>query len=208
VQRADNIIQQIIPNLQNNEQFLLYAVAIGIWRMLNASDMPAVVDDILSAGFSPKDWGITSFRSTPYLSLQLAKRVGGKIEKLEDAFNYMKNLELISEIPDLGKLNIEDISKVKEVLKWQEICEMLSDSVIKFLGLSWFVVFILEKNNALPSYIDFSTKVVSLIKSGIESVMKIEYSNLVDNLVNSINELEKQHNISWASNIIFLPEVL
>jgi hypothetical protein len=207
IRRAEGIIQKNISTWQSNEEFISNAVAIGIWRMLKASDMPAVVDDILSVGFSPKDWGIISFCSAPYLSLELVKKVG-KIKKLEDAFNYMKKLEFISEIPDLDKLNAGNISKVKKILKWQEICETLSDSDIKFIGLSWFVIFILEKKDVLPFYINFSTKVVNLIKSCIENIMKTKYSNLVDSLINSLNVLEEQYNIQWASNIIFLPEVL
>jgi len=206
VQRAENIIQQIVSTLQNNEESLAHGIAIGIWRMLSASDMPAVIDDILSAGFSPKDWGIISLRSIPYLSIEFTKKVGN-IERLEDAFNHMKSFGFINEIPNLSKINADEASKVKEVLKWQEIWETLSETNIKFLGISWFAVFILEENDALPSYIDFSTKVVNLIKRSVESILKTEYSDLANNLTHSITALDEQH-ISWASGIIFLPEVL
>lgn len=212
VQKAKELIEQIIFNAQNAEEFLSHAIIIGIWRMLNASDMPAVVDEIISKGFSPKDWGIVSFRSVPYLSLELVKKAikseeDEDIERLKNAFTYMKKIGFINEIPNLKELDAESISKVKEVLKWQEICEILSDENIKFLGLSWFIVFTLEKNDAIPSYIDFSTKVVNLVRDCIEKIMESEYSVLVNTLTNSINLIEEQ-NIQWASDIIFLPEVL
>ena len=211
-QKAKNLIEQIIYNVRNTEEFLSHAIVIGIWRMLNASDMPAVVDEIISKGFSPKDWGIVSFRSVSYLSLELAKKATKSeededIEGLKNAFNYMKKMGFISEIPYLKKLDPESISKVKEVLKWQKIREILKDENIKFLGLSWFIVFILENNDSLPSYIDFSTKVVNLIRDGIEKIMESEYSVLVNSLKNSINLIEEQ-NIQWASDIISSPEVL
>ena len=168
--------------------------------MLNASDMPAVVDNVLSAGFSLKDWGIISLRSAPYLSLELAKKVA-EVEKLEDAFNYMKTIELISETPDLDKLDIHTVSRVKKVLRWQKICEMLNEENIKFLGLSWFVAFILEKSDALLSYIDFSAKVANIIKECITKILRAEYSNLANNLTDSLVELEEKHDIFWASGI-------
>jgi len=207
MQKADKIVQEIVSKAQEDKKFLSFAIAIGIWRMLNASDMPAVVDNILSAGFSPKDWGIISLRSTPYLSLQLAKKVA-EVEELEDAFNYMKTIGFISEIPNLNKLDIHNVSRVEEVLRWPEICEMLNEENIEFLGLSWFVVFILEENDALPSYIDFSAKVGNTIKECITKILRAEYSNLANNLTDSLMKLEEQHDISWASGIIFLPEVL
>lgn len=207
VQRAKKIIQQIISNAKKNKNFLSNAIAIGIWRMLNASDMPAAVDEILSKGFSPQDWGIISIRSASYFSVELTRKVG-RIKKLDDALNYMKTSGFINEIPNLAKLNTDEVLKVKEVLRWQKICETLSEEDVKFFSISWFVVFILEENDALPSYIDFSTKIVDLIKSGVENIMNEEYSNLADKLTTSINALEEQHGITWASNIIFLPEVL
>ena len=163
--------------------------------MLNASDMPAVVDNVLSAGFSLKDWGIISLRSAPYLSLELVKKVA-EVEKLEDAFNYMKTIGFISETPNLDKLDIHNVSRVKEVLRWQKICEILNEENIKFLGLSWFVVFILEENDALPSYVDFSAKVANIIKKCITKILRAEYSNLANDLTDSLMELEEQHNIS------------
>ncbi len=207
LQKADKIVQEIVSRAQEDKKFLSFAIAIGIWRMLNTSDMPAVVDNVLSAGFSPKDWGIISLRSAPYLSLELTKKVA-EIEKLEDAFNYMKTIGFISETLNLDKLDIHNISRVKEVLRWQKICEVLNEENIKFLGLSWFVVFILEEIDALPSYIDFSAKVANMIKECITKILRAEYSNLANNLTDSLMELEEQHNISWASGIIFLPEVL
>lgn len=210
LQKANGIVQEIVSRAQEDKKFLSFAIAIGIWRMLYTSDMPAVVDNVLSAGFSPKDWGIISLRSAPYLSLELAKKVAevDKLEELENAFNYMKTIGFINEIPDLGKSDINDVSRVKEVLRWQKICEMLNEENIKFLGLSWFVVFILEENDALPSYIDFSAKVINMIKKCITKILRAEYSDLANNLTDSMNVLEEQHNISWASGIIFLPEVL
>ena len=74
IQIANRIVQQIISNIQKDEKLLSHAIAIGIWKMLSASDMPAVVDDILSVGYSPKKWGIVSLRSAPYLSLEATKK--------------------------------------------------------------------------------------------------------------------------------------
>jgi len=210
LQKADEIVQEIVSRAQEDKKFLSFAIAIGIWRMLNTSDMPAVVDNVLSAGFSPKDWGVISLRSAPYLSLELAKKVA-EVEKLEDAFNYMKTIRFIrfiSETPNLDKLDIHNVSRVKKVLRWQKICEMLNEENIKFLGLSWFAVFILEENDALPSYIDFSAKVANIIKECITKILRADYPNLANNLTDSLMELEEQYDICWASGIIFLPEVL
>jgi len=206
MQKAKDIVRKIVLNTKENKKFLSYAIAIGIWKMLNVSDMPAVVDNILSAGFSPRDWGIVSLCSAPYLSLELVEKVT-EVDKLEVAFNYMKTIGFISKVPNLSSLDINDISRVKEVLRWHEICKILDEENIKFLGLSWFVVFILEENDALPSYIDFSAKVVNIVKNGIMEILSAEYSDLANNLIDSMRVLEEQ-NISWAAGIIFLPEVL
>jgi len=185
MQKADKIVQEIVSRAQEDKKFLSFAIAIGIWRMLNASDMPAVVDNVLSAGFSPRDWGIISLRSAPYLSLELVKKVA-EIEKLEDTFNYMKTIEFISETPNLDKLDIHNVLRVKEVLRWQKICEMLNKENIKFLGFSWFVAFILEKSDALLSYIDFSAKVANIIKECIKKILRAEYSVLANKLTDSM----------------------
>lgn len=207
IEKSKEIIQRFDEILNHNNDFLFCAVAIGLWRMLNTSDMSAIVDDILKEGFSPKDWAIASTRAVPYLSLSLAQKTGkGKIDKLEDAFQYAKKMGLIEDTPSVSDLNSVEISKIKRVLKWEEFKKDLTEENVKLLGLSWFIVFILEVNEALPSYPDFSITIVNFIKEFIEKLMNANYEDLTKNLKASITKLEQE--IGWAPNFVFLPEVI
>lgn len=180
-------------------------IAIGLWKMLNISDMPAKVDDFLREGFSPRDWVHASFRAIPSLSVSLCRKIG-EVGNLTDAFELTRGADLIENVPTLSD-EADDVERVARVLRWDEIERSLTEDDLKLLGLSWFIVFLLEENEALPSYPDFSIEVARMIEELDERIMNANYKELAESFENRIISLEDQ-DVKWASMILFLPEAV
>lgn len=206
LQKAQEIFMNVKYIINDNPDILPSIVAVGLWKMLNTSDMAVTIDEVLKEGFSPRNWAFASIHAIPTLSLNLAKKVG-KIEKLTDAFEYIKKVGLIRDYPSFSALNNDDVQKVIRVLKWDKIEKNLTEENIKFLGQSWFMVFVLKMNDALPLYADFSVKIMDLIKDSFEEIFNTNWFDSINNLKNSVASLEEQR-VTWVSNIIFLPEVV
>lgn len=201
------IVNKFKKVLNQHPTILPFIIAIGIWKMLNASDLSPIVDDVLSEGFSPADWAINSIRATPSLATSMARKVG-EITSLNEALEAVKECNLINVNSDVYQTTLDEATfqKIKNIFRWESIESTLTDENIKFLGISWFIIFMLEVNNLLP-YVEFSIEIMNLVRDCVEELTGIKWQNLTSNLEKYLIVLENQ-NISWATNIIFLPEAV
>ena len=203
--------RKIVSNFKNvlnqHPGILPFIIAIGIWKMLNASDLSPIVDDVLSEGFSPADWAINSIRATTSLATSMARKVG-EITSFDEALEAVKECNLINVNADICQTTLDEATfqKIKNIFRWESIESTLTDENIKFLGISWFIIFMLEVNNLLP-YTEFSIEIMNLIRDCVEESIGVSWQNLTSDLGNYIRVLENQ-GISWAANIIFLPEAI
>jgi len=147
VEKAKGTLNGIIELLQQFPENWKCIGAIGWWKMLESSGMPALIDDILNEGFSPEDWTIKAVRSSPELALGVARRLG-EINKLNDAINFLERFEIsIDDVSLPPPVSKEDMQRVKKILKWEDIEKELTEPVIKTLSILWFSFFVFDSAN-------------------------------------------------------------
>lgn len=208
VEKAQGVLKQIFEVIQQYPESWTYITALGWWRMMESSGMPALIDEVLKEGFSPEDWTIKAIRSSPGLALGIAQRLGG-ISEFRDAISFLEKLGITTmnnivllEVPDH-----HDIEKIKNVLRWTEIEKELSGSVIKTLVFPWFSLLVLEHANLLPLSTEYSIELHKRIWGVLEKLLGRKQQDLMSNLENTIRKLtEKQ--ITCAPEILRIPEAI
>ena len=208
IEKAQKILMQIEHTLKRTSENWKYVIALGWWRMLEISEMPAKLDNILKEGFSPEDWMIKAPRSSPALALNIASRYG-KINNFKEAVKFLKNIDILNlkKFPLLLSVNQDEVQRVKKVLRWIEIEEKLNDFVTKTIGFIWTSFFILECNNLLTSSVEFSLRLYKIIWNSLERLLEKKHPDLVNDLEKIVKTLNNKE-IIWASDILHLPEVL
>ncbi|PIX27611.1 MAG: hypothetical protein COZ67_01290 [Chloroflexi bacterium CG_4_8_14_3_um_filter_45_15] len=208
VKKAQKVLKQITEMLQTTPEYWTYVIALGWWKMLEVSEMPARVDDILGEGFSPKDWMVKAPRSSSQLALNIARKYG-EIEDFEGVINFLEKTRIcnIQDVILPLPLNQDDVQKVMKVLKWGEIEAELTISNVKVLAFFWSFLFILKCRNSLPLSTEFSLKLNEIIWNSLENLLKEKQSNLLRDLENTVSTLTAE-GIIWASDILYLPEII
>ena len=208
VEKSQKILKQIEQMLQITPEGWKYIIALGWWKMLEFSEMPARVDDILEEGFSPKDWMIKAPRSSSQLALSIARKYG-KIDDFKEAINFLRKTRICSveNITLPPRVHRDDVEKVMKVLKWKEIEAELTESNIKMLAFFWTFLFILKCSNSLPVSTEFSLKLYEIVWNSLENLFGEKQSDLQSDLENTVKALTGKGTI-WASDILHLPEVI
>lgn len=176
--------------------------------MLEVSEMPAKLDDILGEGFSPKDWMIKAPRSSSQLALNIARKYG-KINDFKEAVKFLEKEGIcnIEESILLLPLNHEDVQRVMKILKWDEIVAELNDSIIKMLAFLWTSLFILKCNDSLPLSTEFSFRLHEMVWNSLEGLLEEKQSDLLSKLENAREALIAK-GIIWVSDILYFPEII
>lgn len=208
VEKAREVLNQISEATQRFPENWAYITALGWWKMLESSGMPALIDDVLNEGFSPEDWTIKAIRSSPRLALGIAQRIG-EISEFRDAISFLEKLGIttinniaLPEVPDH-----HDIEKVEKISRWTEIKKELPDYNIKMLAFLWFCFLTLERADLLPLSTEYSIELYKRIWDVLEKLLGRKRQDLMSNLENTIRELtEKQ--ITWAPEILRIPEAI
>lgn len=208
VDKAQEIVNQIVEDIQRYPENWTYITAIGWWRMLESSGMPALVDDVLNEGFSPEDWTIKAIGSSSHIALGVAQRVG-EINEFSDAMNFLREAKIpnIDDIPLPRVIDQNDVQKVKKTLKWMDIEKVLTQSVIKMLGFLWFSFFVLDPANLLPQSNELFTKLYKTIWAALEKLLGKNQADLLNELESIIRKCETNR-IRWAPDILSTPEVI
>jgi hypothetical protein len=208
IERASKMLNQIKELLQIAPEAWTYIIALGWWKMLESSGMPALIDDILREGFSPKEWTIKATLSAPQLALSVGRKFG-EIDNFEEALSFLRKNKIcsIESIFFTSSVNQVDIQRIKRVLKWEDIERSLNESSIKMLSFLWFSLFILECNDLLPLSDEISPKLIKEIWKPLENLLGRSQSNLLEEMDGIINALIEE-GITWTSSIIHVPEAM
>jgi len=207
VNKAQETLNQIIEIVQQSPSSWTYIVAIGWWKMLELSGMPALIDDLLNEGFSPEDWTIKAVRSSSELALGVSRKIG-EINEFNDAINFLRQIKIpIDDITLPSPVDQDDVQRVKKILKWVDIEEELTEPVIKTLGFSWFSFSVLDSANSFPLSNESSVKLYKVIWDAIEKLLGKSKSELLNELENTMSIFDSNQ-ITWASDIIRIPEVV
>ena len=207
VNKAQETLNQIIEIIQQSPSSWTYVVALGWWRMLESSGMPALIDDVLNEGFSPEDWTIKAVRSSSELALGVSQKLG-EINDFNDAINFLRQIKIpIDDITLPSPVDQDDVRRVKKILKWVDIEKELTKLVIKTLGFSWFSFSVLDSANLFPLSNESIIKLYNVIWHAIEKLLGKSKSDLLNELENTMSIFDSNQ-ITWASDIIRIPEVV
>ena len=207
VNKAQETLNQIIEIIQQSPSSWTYVVALGWWRMLESSGMPALIDDLLNEGFSPEDWTIKAVRSSSELALGMSQKLG-KINEFKDSINFLRQIKIpIENITLLSPANQNDVHRVKKILKWENIEKELTEPLIKTVGFLWFSFLILDVANLFPRSNESIIKLYRVIWDAMEGLLGRSKSELLNELENTTSTFDSNQ-ITWASDIIRIPEVM
>lgn len=207
VNKAQETLNQIIEIIQQSPSSWTYVVALGWWRMLESSGMPALIDDLLNEGFSPEDWTIKAVRSSSELALGMSQKLG-EINEFKDSINFLRQIKIpIENITLLSPANQNDVHRVKKILKWENIEKELTEPLIKTVGFLWFSFLVLDVANLFPRSNESIIKLYRIIWDAIERLLGKSKSELLNELENTTSTFDSNQ-ITWASDIIRIPEVM
>jgi len=227
IHEIPEVIEWLIKRIKTDEKVLTSAVVIGIWRMLDEVELPAIVDEVLMAGFSPRDWGIIITRVKPYLAVTLARKVGDVTDINEAVEILLRKGVLISKpsMPSFSLLETKHIKEVLSIIRWKYVYELTPPELIKFIGLTWFLIHVLEERNLLPQTEEYARQIQRFIKKFVEEITGKKFDkmlNLMNWVLKKIDERVRQDlarkysnerivfesELIWTSNIFVLPQVI
>ena len=207
VNKAQKTLSQIIEIIQQSPSSWTYIVALGWWKMLELSEMPALIDDILNDGFSPEDWTIKAVGSSSELALGVSQKLG-EINEFKDSINFLRQIKIpIENITLPSPANQNDVHRVKKILKWENIEKELAEPLIKTVGFLWFSFLVLDVANLFPRSNESIIKLYRIIWDAIEELLGRSKSELLNKLENTMS-IYDSNQITWASDIIRIPEVV
>jgi len=200
-------IREILEDIDKNRPELLDAmIVIGLWKMISTSSLPAPIELVLREGFSPKRWSVVSNHAIPKLTLELIN-THIKMSDISLSFKVFNKRGYISRVPYFEVVDINDYEKIKNILKWDEIMSMLSNNILFYLGVIWFIIYYLETNNYLNEHEEKPQESNALVKSLTEYIIKNDWDKIEE-------DLDKLHTefltagLNWAVEIIKIPEFI
>lgn len=197
----------IVELVQESPKAWKYIVALGWWKMLESSGMPALIDDVLNEGFSPEDWTIKAVGSSSELALGVSQKLE-EINDFNDAINFLKQIKIsVNDVTLPVSVGQADVRRIKKILKWTDIEKELTEPVIKSLGFLWSSFLVLDVSNLFPTSNETTVKLYKVIWDAIETLLGKSRSELLNELENMMSIFELNQ-ITWASNIIRIPEVM
>ncbi len=208
VKEAQGALAQVSEVVRQSSESWTYIIALGWWKMLETSGMPALINDVLGEGFSPENWTIKAVRSCPKLALGVAQR-WGKMNQFNDAIAFLgkTKIRLADPIALPPLPSQEDVDKVEKILKWAEVKEKLTECSAKTLAFFWFAFFVLEHANLLPCSSEYSIKLFDSIWSDLQKLLGKNQQEL-EREVETLMDTLAEEGIAWAPDILRFPEVI
>jgi len=203
IAKASHTLSRVSDSLQHDEGHWSDVVCVGWWRMLESSGMPAPLDAIIGAGFSPMDWTLKATWASFQLALTVASRVG-TAPSFEESAAYLSDLlgSENSKIAEPPTVEPGDLIKIQETLRWNDILHSIPADSQKALGLAWFCYFLWELDDCLPFSEANSDALFSQLLVVICELTKTTASDIA-----SSRSILVEKGLIWAEEIICLPEV-
>lgn len=208
VMKAQDLLNKIAKILSKSSENWAFIIALGWWKMLESSGMPAPFSDVLNEGFSPKAWTVKATRSSPQLALSVARK-WNEISDFKEVVNFIEKTEICN-IENLSlpqPIVKDDVEKIKKILRWEEIETLLTESNVKMCAFFWASFFLLQRANLFPVSDEISLKLSDVIWNTLEELVRENQSNLISDLEDTLERLTGKE-IIWASDILRLPGVI
>jgi len=206
LQAAESRVLSFLEMMKREPDLAPHVIAVGWWRMLNISEMPASIDEFLENGFSPQEWARSSMRAIPNLSHSVSHRTGN-VDSFNHSIIQLHSRGLLNKtisLPDIDKTTAE---RVEKVLKWTEIERRVPTELIRFLGVSWYLMVMLEDNDLIPLEQCVAVESMKLIMKSAGVLADRSPEACEDLLEAFLSEMEAS-GADGTANLLFLPEVI
>jgi len=194
--KAVGVSERIEGMIKSQDPDVLAGITtLGWWRMLKASEFPVMPDRVLKEGVSLVDW----YAEAPKGAFELACSVAAKRFEL----NYQVSLQGIAELSPPTPEGTSMLSKIKNILDWRTVLEILPENLVDALSYVW-VGDHLSSRECLH-YPEAITYLQSKIWDQINLTTGKQEAEIVEQ-IDSVNEALGKviPSIEW-SGIIFLP---
>lgn len=198
--KVEQLIAKIAGELLSSEDLQASIVLFGLWRMLETSEFPVSVDEVLRANLSPDKWYIEA----PKASLDLALSVTRKWWDInaEKAAKCLSASDLT--FPQIIRTDV--IKEIKMVLRWEKALDLFTKKESKALAFLWWGDYLsVSERIVYPEALAF---IQSNIWEHLEKDLGIIRSKIVEQVEKMIDVLSFSQfgslKISWVE-IVRLP---
>ena len=131
-------VRELVPKLGREQSLQTGAEISGFAYMLEASEFPVFSHRLFQEGFSNIDeWYTSVSNATRFLTL-LATRKMWTVENVEKVLESLRRLSLPT-FETKKQSGQKDIDRVRKVLKWDEVLEIIDADTCKVMGFLWYV---------------------------------------------------------------------
>ncbi|HDH44154.1 MAG TPA: hypothetical protein ENG66_01945 [Thermococcus sp.] len=203
MRQAIQISEDILRIAENSSLQTAMEIS-GFAYMLKASEFPVLSHRLFNEGFTDIGEWHTAVSNAVYLLTSLTVK---KVWGIEDMKEVLKPLDHTS-LPIPEKKNKEDAERVKRVLKWNKVLEILELDVCKALGFLWCVDFLISSGKIRypESRILIQEKAWKLLEKKIRKSIQ-EIRKMVIKNVDKVEEKTLEQGFAIASwhEILRLP---
>jgi hypothetical protein len=198
------ITQHVVEQLLTHPEVASGLTVLGIYEMLESSEMAAPLDRVLNEGLSPQAWFKECAMALPSLALDFCAKFDSK-ENIISSMEKAKTINLVEQIPKFSRVESNEV--VKRVLQTEKMIDVLHPDDIKMLGMYWFFSRKMKEEAILPLYEDASVSLMTCIQTILEKQIGFEIAQNTQRFEGSISLLNSL-GITWASNFVRIPEVI
>ena len=131
-------IRELFPKLGTEQSLQTGAEISGFAYMLEASQFPVFSHRLFQEGFSSVDEWYTNLSTAKCFLTLLTARKMWAVDNVEKALESLRCLSLPTfETKKPGEQ--KDIERVRKVLKWDEVLEIIDANTCKVMGFLWYV---------------------------------------------------------------------
>jgi hypothetical protein len=203
---ASLVLGSFIQKARTEPEIVPHIVAVGWWKMLSMSEMPASIDDFLKAGFSPKDWATCSMRAIPRLSASISGRLGNS-RTFDESVRLLEAEHLLDHLRYQSGIGDDAFERTRRVLQWNEIEQQIPLELVKFLGVSWFLIVLLEDKDLVPLEQTMAMQLISQVFESASILMNKPAHNFEVALEKFLTDMDSSE-VYGASGLLLLPEVI
>ena len=179
-------LKELLSKLATNHELCIGSEYFGLLRMLQTSDFPILATLLFEKGLNANIWFAEAPATAEDLTSTLAKELWG-IERLEKARLALSNFG--APIIETDAQPCEHSGKIKEILKWDMVCEVFEHEILESLGFLWYVDFLIGHEEI--KYLESIRIVQKSTWEILETLTGKKNQDLEIELLEAIKEIEK-----------------
>jgi hypothetical protein len=182
-------IRKLIPKLTREQSLQIGTEISGFIYMLNVSEFPVFSQRLFRNGFSSFDeWYINVSNVTHLLALLAARKVWG-IKNVKKALEPLRHFSLSTvEMEEQDKK--VGVERVKRVLKWDKVLEIINQNTCKVMGFLWYVEYLILSEGI--HYPESMMLVQERAWKMLEEKMRKSIWELRKEVIENVNQIERE----------------